>query len=98
MTVVDNSFLGSYLQSPLLLGIDISLVSCSKYLGGHSDIIMGVVITNNKEYYEKLVLISETQGANPSPFDCYLVLRSLKTLGIRMDRICENGFTLAHYL
>lgn len=68
LTAIDNSFACSYLQSPLLLGIDISMISCSKYLGGHSDVVLGVMATNNKEVYEELFSVNETQGTTPSPF------------------------------
>lgn len=88
LTAIDNSFASSYLQSPLLLGIDISMISCSKYLGGHCDLIMGVMVTNNQKVYEDLVLVAETEGTTPSAFDSYLVLRSLKTLEVRITRQC----------
>lgn len=88
MTAIDNSLASSYLQSPLLLGIDISMVSCSKFLGGHSDVVLGVMVTNNKEIYEDVFSVAETQGVTPCAFESYLVLRSLKTLEMRVTKQC----------
>ena len=98
LTVADNTFANPYLQSPLLIGIDIVVNSCTKYLGGHSDLVMGVVVLNDNELHDRLYMAAKSIGASPSPFDCYLCLRGVKTLEVRTERICENGFTVAHYL
>lgn len=84
LTVVDNTFATPYIQSPLLLGADIVYNSCTKYLGGHSDVVMGAVVLNDKDLHAKLFLISCSIGANPSPFDCFLMNRGIKTLGVRV--------------
>lgn len=80
LTVVDNTFSTPFLQSPLLLGADIVYNSCTKYIGGHSDVVMGALVLNDKEFYDKLFLVSCSIGANPSPFDCFLMNRGIKTL------------------
>jgi cystathionine gamma-lyase len=98
LTVADNTFCNPYLQSPLLIGADIVVNSCTKYLGGHSDLVMGVVVLNDEELNKRLFMAAKSIGASPSPFDCYLCLRGIKTLEIRTERICENGYTLANYL
>ena len=95
---VDNTFATSYLQSPILLGADLVLHSATKYIGGHSDIVGGVVVTNNKELYDKIYFNKYSMGCNNSPFDSYILLRSIKTLGLRMQKQCENARILAHYL
>ena len=77
---MDNTFASPYLQSPLLLGADISFNSCSKYIGGHTDIIAGAIIYNDDEFHKEVTKAARDVGANPSPFDCYLMLRGLKTL------------------
>lgn len=84
VTVCDNTFASPYLQSPLLLGIDVSYNSCTKYLGGHSDLVMGAIVTNDEELYKKIYHASFSLGANPSPFDCYLLHRGIKTLEVRV--------------
>lgn len=80
ITVVDNTFLSPVIQSPLLLGADFCMNSCTKYIGGHSDLLMGSMTTNNKELNDKLFFNVKSMGGVPSPFECYLALRSLKTL------------------
>lgn len=98
IVVVDNTFLTPYLQSPLLLGADIVVHSASKYIGGHSDIIMGVTVTNDEVLHSKLFMAAKSFGGNPSPFDCYLALRGLKTLEARVRLHCYNGFCLSKFL
>lgn len=95
---VDNTFASPYLQNPLDLGADIVLHSATKYLGGHSDVIHGCLMMNDAELREKLYFIQKSCGAVPGPQDCFLVLRGLKTLHVRMDRHCSNGEAIAHYL
>jgi len=96
--VVDNTFASPYLQNPLALGADIVMHSVTKYLGGHSDVVMGAICTNNKEYYDQLAFIHNSCGATPGPMDSFLVLRGLKTLHVRMERHCQNGRKIAEYL
>jgi cystathionine beta-lyase/cystathionine gamma-synthase len=96
--VVDNTFASPYLQNPLDLGADIVMHSVTKYLGGHSDVVMGALCTNSDDIYEKLAFILNSCGANPGPMDCFLVLRGIKTLHIRMQRHCSNGREVAHFL
>jgi cystathionine beta-lyase/cystathionine gamma-synthase len=95
---VDNTFASPYLQNPLDLGADIVLHSATKYLGGHSDVIHGCLAMNSDELREKLYFIQKSCGAVPGPQDCFLVLRGLKTLHVRMDRHCSNGEAIAHWL
>ena len=95
---VDNTFATPYLQNPLDLGADIVMHSVTKYLGGHSDVIQGALVMNSDELREKLYFIQKSCGAVPGPFDCFLVLRGIKTLHVRMQRHCENGEKIAHYL
>ena len=95
---VDNTFASPYLQLPLELGADIVMHSSTKYLGGHSDVIQGALVMNDTELREKLYFIQKSCGAVPGPMDCFLVLRGIKTLHIRMQRHCENGEKIAHYL
>ncbi|MFA6060674.1 MAG: cystathionine gamma-synthase [Taibaiella sp.] len=97
-TVVDNTFASPYLQNPLDWGADIVVHSATKYLGGHSDVVHGCVIVNDDETEEKLRFIQNSCGAVPGPHDCWLVLRGIKTLHVRMDRHCENGEKIAHFL
>jgi len=89
--VVDNTFATPYLQQPIALGADISLHSATKYLGGHSDVVGGAIATNDSEAFEKLKFLQNAVGAVPGPLDCYLVLRGLKTLSIRVERACANA-------
>lgn len=97
-TVVDNTFASPYLQNPLDWGADIVVHSATKYLGGHSDVVHGVVVVNEDALEEKLRFIQNSCGAVPGPHDCWLVLRGIKTLHVRMDRHCENGEKIAKYL
>ncbi len=98
LLAVDNTFASPYLQNPLLLGADIVMHSVTKYLGGHSDVVMGALITNDDKLHERLYFILNSCGANPGPMDCFLVLRGIKTLHIRMERHCFNGRKIAEYL
>jgi cystathionine gamma-lyase len=95
---VDNTFASPYLQQPLVLGAHLVLHSTTKYLGGHSDVIGGVVCTNSDEWDEKLRFQIKCTGAAPGPMDCYLVLRSTKTLHLRMERHCANAHRIASFL
>ena len=96
--VVDNTFASPYLQNPLDLGADIVMHSVTKYLGGHSDTVMGAIILNDDETAQRLAFIQNACGAVPGPQDCFLVLRGIKTLHIRMQRHCENALKVAQYL
>jgi cystathionine beta-lyase/cystathionine gamma-synthase len=98
MVVVDNTFATPYLQRPLELGADIVLHSTTKYLGGHSDVVGGFVATNDPTVAERLYFLQKSLGAVPGPFDCWLVLRGLKTLAIRMRQHSENAKRIAEYL
>ena len=98
LLVVDNTFASPYLQNPLTLGADIVVHSATKYLGGHSDVVHGAVIVNDDSLEERLRFIQNASGAVPGPHDCWLVLRGIKTLHVRMQRHCENGSKIAHYL
>ena len=95
---VDNTFASPYLQNPLNLGAHIVMHSATKYLGGHSDVIQGCLMMNDDELREKLYFIQKSCGAVPGPMDCFLVLRGIKTLHVRMKQHCENGFVVAHFL
>ncbi len=95
---VDNTFASPYLQNPLDLGADIVMHSSTKYLGGHSDVIQGALIMNDAALREQLYFIQKSCGAVPGPMDCFLVLRGIKTLHVRMKAHCENGFLIAHFL
>lgn len=98
LLVVDNTFASPYLQNPLALGADIVMHSVTKYLGGHSDVIMGALCTNDDKLYEQLAFIHNSCGATPGPMDSFLVLRGIKTLHVRMDRHCSNGAAVAGFL
>uniref|UniRef100_A0A5S6QDV4 cystathionine gamma-lyase n=1 Tax=Trichuris muris TaxID=70415 RepID=A0A5S6QDV4_TRIMR len=98
LTVVDNTFMSPYFQRPLSLGATMTVHSVTKYINGHSDVIMGCVCTNSKEVYEHLNFYQLAVGAVPSPFDCYLVNRGIKTLHLRMRAHEENGFEVARFL
>jgi cystathionine beta-lyase/cystathionine gamma-synthase len=98
LTCVDNTFASPFLQNPLDLGADIVLHSSTKYLGGHSDVINGGIAMNDAGLREKLYFIQKSCGAVPGPQDCFLVLRGLKTLHVRMERHCSNGEKVAHFL
>jgi cystathionine beta-lyase/cystathionine gamma-synthase len=95
---VDNTFASPYLQNPLDLGADIVMHSVTKYLGGHSDVIQGCLVMNDDKLREQLYFIQKSTGAVPGPMDCFLVLRGIKTLHVRMQRHCENGERIAHFL
>jgi cystathionine beta-lyase/cystathionine gamma-synthase len=95
---VDNTFASPYLQNPLNLGADIVMHSSTKYLGGHSDVIQGCLVMNDAKLREDLYFIQKSSGAVPGPMDCFLVLRGIKTLHVRMQRHCENGRKIANYL
>lgn len=95
---VDNTFASPYLQNPLDLGADIVMHSATKYLGGHSDVIQGALVMNDAGLREKLYFIQKSCGAVPGPMDCFLVLRGIKTLHVRMKQHCENGRVIAHWL
>lgn len=96
--VADNTFASPYLQNPLDLGADIVMHSVTKYLGGHSDVVMGTLITNDEKLHQQLYFILNSSGANPGPMDSFLVLRGIKTLHLRMERHCQNGRKIAEYL
>lgn len=98
LLVVDNTFASPYLQNPLDLGADIVMHSATKYIGGHSDVVHGCLITNDKAIADQLYFLQNACGAVPGPQDCFLLLRGLKTLHIRMQRHCENGEKVAHFL
>jgi cystathionine beta-lyase len=98
LLAVDNTFATPYLQRPLDLGADIVMHSATKYLGGHSDVVVGALVVKDKELAEKLYFIQNASGAVCGPMDSFLVLRGIKTLHVRMQRHCENGEAIAHYL
>lgn len=98
LLVVDNTFSTPYLQTPLDLGADMVMHSLTKYMGGHSDVVMGAVVVKDDELHERLRFLQNACGGTPGPQDCFLVLRGLKTLHIRMQRHCENGRAVAEYL
>jgi cystathionine gamma-lyase len=95
---VDNTFASPYLQNPLDLGADIVMHSVTKYLGGHSDVIMGALVLNDEKLYQELAFIQNSCGAVPGPQDSFLVLRGIKTLHLRMERHCQNGKKIAEFL
>jgi cystathionine gamma-lyase len=98
LTVSDNTFATPFFQQPLKLGVDIVVHSTTKYLNGHSDMIGGAVITNDERLYDKLQFVQNAAGAVPGPFDCFLVLRGIKTLAVRMERHAENAMKIAQFL
>lgn len=98
ISVVDNTFASPYLQNPIDLGADIVMHSATKYLGGHSDVVMGALMTSNKDLYDQLAFITNSCGPVPGPMDSFLVLRGLKTLHLRMKAHCENGKLVAEFL
>lgn len=98
LTCVDNTFASPYLQNPLDLGADMVLHSATKYLGGHSDTVLGAVVTKEKELGERLHFIQNASGAVPGPMDCFLVLRGIKTLHLRVQRACDNAREIANFL
>lgn len=98
LLAVDNTFASPYLQNPLALGADIVMHSVTKYLGGHSDVVMGALVMNDDKLHEQIYFILNSCGANPGPMDSFLVMRGLKTLHLRMERHCYNGRKIAEYL
>jgi cystathionine beta-lyase len=98
LVCVDNTFASPYLQTPLDLGADIVIHSATKYLGGHSDVIHGAVVVKDKSLADQLYFIQNASGAVPGPQDCFLILRGIKTLHIRVERACENAEKIAAYL
>jgi cystathionine gamma-lyase len=98
MLCVDNTFASPYLQNPMDLGADIVMHSATKYLGGHSDVVMGMLVCNSAELHERLTFIQNACGGVPGPMDCFLMLRGIKTLAVRMKQHCENGRIIAKYL
>lgn len=98
LLVVDNTFASPYLQQPLLLGADVVIHSTTKYLGGHSDVIGGALVVRDAELGERLAFHQNAMGAVPGPFDSWLVLRGIKTLGVRMDRHCANARAVVDFL
>ncbi len=97
-SVVDNTFMSAYFQKPLSLGADIVLHSVTKYMNGHSDVVGGALVTNDADLYEKIKFYQNAVGAVPAPMDCFLVMRGLKTLHVRMERHAENAMKVARYL
>ena len=98
ISVVDNTFATPYLQAPLDLGADLVVHSTTKYLGGHSDVVGGAVVTRNEEAAERLGFLQNAIGAVPGPLDCFLVLRGIKTLSLRMERHCDSAEQIAAWL
>jgi cystathionine beta-lyase/cystathionine gamma-synthase len=96
--IVDNTFATPYLQQPLALGADVAVHSTTKYLGGHSDVVGGAVLTGDAGLHERLMFLQNAAGAVPGPMDCFLVLRGVKTLAVRMDRHGENALAVAQFL
>lgn len=95
---IDNTFATPYLQNPLDLGSDVVMQSITKYIAGHSDVVMGGLITSNEKLAKKLYFIQNASGAIPGPQDCFLVLRGIKTIHVRMERHCENAMKMAEFL
>lgn len=95
---VDNTLLTSYFQRPLELGADLVMYSLTKYMNGHNDVLAGAIVTISEELYEELKHIQVKHGLTCSPFDCYLVNRGIKTLGLRMDKHCKNSIAVARFL
>lgn len=98
IVVVDNTFASPFFQNPLTFGADIVVHSVTKYINGHSDVVMGVVATSSDSIYEKLKFLQNSIGAVPAPFDCYMALRGLKTLHLRMERHAQNALEVAKFL
>jgi cystathionine beta-lyase len=98
MVCVDNTFASPYLQNPLDLGADLVLHSVTKYISGHSDVVMGAIVTNREDLHEQLKFLQNACGGVPGPQDCFLVLRGIKTLHLRMDRHCSNAILVADFL
>lgn len=98
LLAVDNTFATPYLQTPLDLGADVVMHSLTKYMAGHSDVVMGALIVNDDALRDRLSFVQNSGGSTPGPMDCFLVLRGLKTLHLRVQRHCENGEAIAHWL
>jgi cystathionine gamma-lyase len=98
LTVVDNTFMSSYFQKPLKLGADIVMHSVTKYMNGHSDVVGGILATSNEKLYQDIKFMQNAVGGVPAPMDCFLVMRGLKTLHVRMDRHAESAMQIARYL
>lgn len=98
LLIVDNTFLSPYFQNPLDLGADIVVHSGTKYLGGHNDTLAGFLVTNREDISERFRFLIKTTGAGLAPFDCFLIQRGIKTLGVRMDRAQENAIEIAKWL
>src|SRR5690606_29435702 len=98
LLVVDNTFASPYVQQPLAHGADLVVHSATKYLGGHSDVVSGLVVGNDREIYQTLKFHQNAAGAVPGPFDCWIVLRGLKTLGVRMREHSANAQRIAEWL
>ncbi len=98
LLIVDNTFLSPYFQNPLLLGADLVVHSGSKYLGGHNDTLAGFLVTDREDISERLRFLIKTTGAGLAPFDCFLIQRGIKTLGIRMEKAQENAMEIAGWL
>ncbi len=98
LSVVDNTFATPYFQNPLALGADVALHSTTKYMGGHSDVVGGAIVTDNQDIAEKTKFNRMSLGLNPGPFDCWLVSRGLKTLAVRMEKHAHNAINIARYL
>lgn len=98
ITAIDNTFMSSYFQQPLALGVDVVMHSVTKYLNGHSDVVMGALMTSDDGLYSQLKYLQNATGPTPSPFDCFLVIRGLKTLGVRMERHQVNAMKVAEFL
>ncbi len=98
LSIVDNTFMTPYLQRPIEFGTDIVIHSATKYLGGHSDLVAGLVVVNNKELAERIAFIQNATGGILQPFDSFLLIRGIKTLGVRLDRHVENAEKIADYL
>jgi len=96
--VVDNTFMSPYFQKPLIFGADIVVHSATKYLNGHSDVVLGVLVTNHQQLFEKLKFLQNAIGAVPAPFDCFLVLRGIKTLHLRMQAHEKNAIVVSQFL
>uniref|UniRef100_A0A8B9JSK9 Cystathionine gamma-lyase n=1 Tax=Astyanax mexicanus TaxID=7994 RepID=A0A8B9JSK9_ASTMX len=98
IVVVDNTFMSAYFQRPLALGADICMYSATKYMNGHSDVVMGLISVNREDLYERLKFLQNALGAVPSPFDCYMCNRGLKTLHLRMKQHFKNAMAVAEFL
>ena len=96
--IVDNTFASSYISSPLLLGADVSFQSLTKYIGGYSDLVMGALVFKDEQYHKQVFFAAYSLGANPSPFDCYLALRGIKTLESRIIQSTCSAYHIAHFL